>query len=237
MKPQDATCANPRPRASWLTKRQSVIHNPFGGKSAVILVSAVVAASACGHSGTTAKSSTARVSSVGELIVSIEDVRRIASTEDLTPHVHADLHQPPPADANAPGPCGAVGHSDATFGNRWSEFRSAGYNGVTDDITPGTPDIINEVSQAIARYPNSDTASGAFQQLGSKLQACVDLHNANFSFTLDKPDPSTLRISDVEWSHLYRQKSDVLISVGVVGLQAADQIANTLVQMIGDRIK
>ena len=59
----------------------------------------------------------------------------------------------------------------------------------------------------------------------------------NYNFTLARPDPSTLRISAEEWSHLYRQKSDVLVSVGVVGLDAADQIANNVLKIITDRIK
>jgi hypothetical protein len=62
----------------------------------------------------------------------------------------------------------------------------------------------------------------------SSLQACIALHDTNYDFTLDQPDSSTLRISAQEWSHLYRTKSSAMVSVGVVGLQAADQIANTV---------
>jgi hypothetical protein len=47
----------------------------------------------------------------------------------------------------------------------------------------------------------------------------------------------TLRISAEDWSHLYRERSGVLISVGVVGLQSAEQIATTVIQMITDRVK
>jgi hypothetical protein len=68
------------------------------------------------------------------------------------------------------------------------------------------------------------------------LQACADLHDPNWNFTLDKPDPSTLRITAEQWSHLYRQKSHVLISVGVVGLESAEQIAATVLRMVTDRI-
>ena len=149
---------------------------------------------------------------------------------------HADLQKPPPADANAPGPCRAVGHNDLTFGSSWSEFRSAGYHGVTDDITPGGNSLVNGVTQAVARYPNAGVTSDAFHQLDSTLQACADLHDPNLDFTLDRPDPSTLRITAQQWSHLYRQKSEVLISVGVVGLESAEHIANTILQMITDRI-
>lgn len=201
---------------------------------AVVVCSAAVVVSACWHGGSKTKSAQ---EGVDALIVSVEDVRHIASADDLAPHPHADLRKPPPADANAPGPCRAVGHNDLTFGSTWSEFRSAGYHGVTDDITPGGISLVNGVTQAVAHYPNSGTANDAFHHLDVTLQACADLHDPNFNFTLARPDPSTLRITADMWSHLYRQKSDVLVSVGVVGLEAADQIANSVLKMITDRIK
>jgi hypothetical protein len=61
--------------------------------------------------------------------------------------------------------------------------------------------------------------------------------SAHYDFTLDRPNSSTLRISAQEWGHPYRTKSGVMVSVGVVGFQAADEIANTVLQMITDRIK
>ena len=120
---------NLSPRANWFTKRRSLIHDAFAGRSAVVVCSAVVAMSACSHPSTPAKSSTTPAAGIDTLIVSVEDVRRIANADDLAPHEHADVHKPPPADANAPAPCRAVGHNDLTFGSSWSEFRSAGYHG------------------------------------------------------------------------------------------------------------
>jgi hypothetical protein len=51
-----------------------------------------------------------------------------------------------------------------------------------------------------------------------------------------QPGSLNLRITAEQWSHLYRQKSGVLVSVGVVGLESAEQIANTILQTITDRI-
>jgi PknH-like extracellular domain len=171
------------------------------------------------------------------MIVGVEDVRHIANAEDLKPRAGTDTHKPPPADANAPEPCRPVGHNDLTFGNGWTEFRSAGYNGVTDDIEPGGNSMVNEVTQAVARYPTSDKAVAALHQLESSLQACLAAHNPEYQFALDKPDSATVRITDNQWCHLYRVKSAVMVSVGVLGLEAADQIANTVLQTISDRIK
>ncbi|HEY0227432.1 MAG TPA: sensor domain-containing protein [Mycobacterium sp.] len=200
------------------------------------VVCCALSMSACSYTYTS-KSNVGPASRVDDMIVSVEDVRHIADEDGLKPHGQAETHKPPPADASAPGPCRPVGHNELTFGSGWTEFRSAGYNGVTDDIDPGGNSMINGVTQAVARYPSHDKAQAAFHQLESSLQACVALHNADYEFTLDKPDPSTLRITDSQWCHLYRVKSAVMVSVGVVGLQNADQTAGTVLQTITDRIK
>jgi hypothetical protein len=203
-------------------------------RSAALACCAVTLMSGCSHPSTPAKSHTT-VTHVDDMIVGLDDVRRIAKADDLD-RAEADRNKPPPSDANAPGPCRVVGHNELTFGSSWTEFRSAGYHGVTDDIQPLGRAMVNGVTQAAARYANSDAAQGAFHQLESSVQACVDLHDPNYTFTFDRPDPSTLKISAHQWSHLYRTKSAVLVSVGVVGLDSADQIANSILQIVTDRI-
>jgi hypothetical protein len=91
--------------------------------------------SGCSHSSTPATSHTT-VTHVDEMIVGIDDVRRIAKADDLASRAEADTRKPAPSDATAPEPCRVVGHNELTFGSNWTEFRSAGYHGVTDDIEP-----------------------------------------------------------------------------------------------------
>lgn len=196
----------------------------------------LLAVAACSHNGTSARPSTPAVSRADALIVSIEEVRRIANYEELTAHSHADLRQPPPGDINAPGPCRAAGISDVTFGAGWSEFRSAGYHGITDDLKPGGPAMIQTVSQAVAVYPDSSTARGVLHQLDTSLQACAALGDPRYDFTIDRPDSATVRINARAWSHIYREKSAVLMSVGVLGLEPADQIARTILQAATERV-
>lgn len=206
-------------------------------RAAVLVSCAVAALTACSHNDTSATPSTAAVSRADSLIVSVDDVRRIANHDELTYHSHADLRHPPPGDLNAPGPCRAAGISDLTFGAGWTEFRSAGYHGITDDLKPGGPAMIQSVSQAVAIYPDRNTARGALHQLEGSLQACADLHDPHYDFTLDRPDPATLRITAEAWSHVYREKSSVLFSIGVVGIEPADRIANAILQTATDRLK
>lgn len=196
----------------------------------------LAAVPACSHEVTSSRPGTPAGSRADALIVSVEEVRRIANYEELTAHSHGDQRQPPPGDLNAPGPCRAAGISDVTFGTGWSEFRSAGYHGITDDLKPGGPAMIQTVSQAVAVYPDSSTARGVLHQLESSLQACAALGDPRYDFKIDRPDSSTVWINAHAWSHMYREKSAVLMSVGVLGLEPADQIARTILQTATDRI-
>lgn len=224
--------------ARWPVWR-SVVCCSTAAKSAVIVCCAAIATTACSFQATSTQPSTAPPTSrVDSLIVSIEDVRRIANYEELAAHFQTDLREPPEADTNVPGPCRVVGSSDRTFGTDWSEFRSAaGYHGVTDDLRPGGPVMVETVSQAIALYPDPSTARGVFHRLESSLAECAGLHDPYFDFILDRPDASTVRIGAAGWSHVYRLKSSVFISVGVLGIEPAEPIANVILQTISDRIQ
>ncbi|SOJ53859.1 hypothetical protein MSIMFB_01356 [Mycobacterium simulans] len=207
-------------------------------RSALVVCCAAVAITACPHNSPAAKQTTTLPPSGADaLIVSLEDVRRIANYDQLTSQGHSDMRNPPQGDLNAPGPCRAAGTSDLTFANGWTEFRSAGYSGVTDDLEPGGAAMIDSISQAVAIYPDTHAARQALDQLESSLQACIALHDPNYDFTLDKPDSSTLRITDQGWSHLYRVKNAGLISVGVLGIEPAERIATNVLQAITERIK
>lgn len=208
-----------------------------GGRLPVIVGCVVVVITACSPSSTVAEPNVTGGSHVDALIVSVDEVRRIANYEELTAHSHADLRHPPSGDLNAPSACRAVGTSDLTFGSSWTEFRSAGYHGTTDDIKPGGPALKVTVRQAVAIYPDASTSRGVLHQLQLSLQSCLGLRDPNYDFTLDNPDPSTLRISSRGWNHLYREKKAVLISVGALGIEPAGQIANIVLQNITDRIQ
>ena len=202
----------------------------------LVVCCAVVALTGCSRHNTAAPP-TPTPTGADALIVSVEEVRRIANYEELTAHAHNDLRHPPVGDVNAPGPCRAAGTSDLTFASGWTEFRSAGYSGVTDDIDPGGLALVDSVSQAVAIYPDAHAARSALDQLESSLNACVALHDPKYDFTLDKPVPSSLRITDNGWSHQYRAKNSVLISVGVLGIEPAERIASTIMETIVDRVR
>ena len=115
------------------------------------------------------------------LIVSIEDVRHIANFVGLQPYSYADRHHPL-ASINAPGPCQAGGEKQSHL------------RGTTDDLRPGGIAPINEVSHAVAVYPDSGTVRAAHTQLESRLNQCASLHDNAYDFALSKPDPMTLRL-------------------------------------------
>lgn len=204
-------------------------------RRAVFVISCAVAVlTGCSHHSTP---SPPAATGADALIVSVEEVRRIANYDELTAHEHANLRNPPAGDVNAPGPCRAAGTSDLTFASGWTEFRSAGYSGVTDDIDPGGLALVDSVSQAVAIYPDSHAARSALDQLANSLNACVALHDVKYDFKLDKPDALTLRITDHGWSHQYRAKNSVLMSVGVLGIEPAERISTDILDLISNRIK
>ncbi|MBI2699477.1 sensor domain-containing protein [Mycobacterium gordonae] len=208
------------------------------GRAIVVVLCALAALTGCSQrSNTPAAPSTSASTGVDALIVSVEDVRRIANYEELTTHAHANLNHPPAGDVNAPGPCRAAGTSDLTFAAGWTEFRSAGYSGVTDDLDPGGRTMKDSVSQAVAIYPDAQAARSALDQLEASLNACLALNDPKYGFKLDKPDPLSLRITDNGWSHQYRARKSVLMSVGVLGIEPAERIASTILDNICDRIK
>jgi hypothetical protein len=174
---------------------------------------------------------------VESLIVSVEDVRHIANFDGLSPYAYADRHLPSQPDVRAPAPCRAVGSSEVTFAAGWKRFRGVAYSGTTDDLEPGGVSPMNQVSHAAAVYRDAGAARGALDRLESTLNDCASLHDSAYDFALDKPDASTLRLRSAGWSHVYQVKSAVLVSVGVLGIEPTDQIANTVLQTITDRIK
>ncbi|OBK10140.1 sensor domain-containing protein [Mycobacterium asiaticum] len=202
----------------------------------LIVCCALLALTGCSHHNQPAAPSTG-TPRADALIVSVEDVRRIANYEALTAHAHSDLRHPPSGDVNAPGPCRAAGTSDLTFAGGWTEFRSAGYSGVTDDLDPGGLAMVDSVSQAVAIYPDTNMTRSALNQLEGSLNACMAIHDPNYDFRLDKPNQDTLRITDSGWSHQYRVKDTVLMSVGVLGIEPAERITATILDNITDRIK
>lgn len=214
-----------------------MIHNAFSSKSAFIVCGLAIVV-ACSHPSTAAKPTTMAASNVNaeSLIVSVADVIRIANFTDLTPQPRSDLRQPSPGNMNAPGPCRAVGNSVLTFASGWTQFHGVSYSGTTDDLEPGGMAPIDEVSQAVAVYPNDSAARTALDQLATSLSECAALHDGAYDFALDRPDPATLRLSSQGWSHRYHVKSSVLMSIGVLGLEPADEIAGAVLQAITDRI-
>ncbi|HWS91401.1 MAG TPA: sensor domain-containing protein [Mycobacterium sp.] len=169
--------------------------------------------------------------SADSLIVSLDDVRRIADRSDLSSDPNFDVRQPRGMhqyDSEYPSQCQVEFDQDVAFGNDWKQFRSVEYSGAGN----------NAVTQAVAIYSDPAAARAAFDRVSSALTACSGLQVPNLAFTVRQQDPSTVaRCGDNQCSELYRVKSSVLISVAVAHFpRTAEQIANSVLQTISDRI-
>ena len=160
------------------------------------------------------------------LIVSVEDVARIAHFDDLTSDPQLDRRAPGDLDAQSPAPCRAVFDQQAAFGEGWTRFRSVWYSGANN----------KGVTQAVAVYPSDDAARNAFDRVSSALTACSALHADGFDFTTRKPSASTVSACFEQCRVMYRWKSSVLIDVSVQHFSDSERIANEVANAIADRI-
>jgi hypothetical protein len=169
--------------------------------------------------------------SLDSLIVSLDDVRRIADYPDLSSQNLLDVRQPRGMhqyDSQYPNQCQVTFDQDVAFGSDWKQFRSVGYVGAAN----------YGVTQAVGSYPDPVAARAAFGRVASALRKCSALNVPNLAFTVRQPDPSTIqRCAENGCSEMYRVKSSVLIDVAVAHFpRTAEQIGTTVVQTISDRI-
>ena len=173
--------------------------------------------------------------SADSLVVSVEDVRRIADFDGLAPEPALDLRQPGHSDSDAPPPCRAVFDQQFAFGSGWSQFRSVTYNGKANEA--GQAPVLNGVEQAVGVYPNDAAARRAFARLAEAVTACSELHAKDYDFAVRKQDTSTVALRHEQFDSMYRVKSSVLIEVAVSQFSQSGQIASSVLKTITDRIQ
>jgi hypothetical protein len=171
------------------------------------------------------------------LIVSLDDVRRIADLKDLTSYPYGDRHQPANQDADSPAPCRSAYDQQVTFGTDWNQFRTVTYNALVG-TSPGGPKKMYVVTQAVGIYPDTGAAQDAFDRLVPNLEACSALHVKYYDFTVSRPNPSTVTLDYAKQQPkiIYRVKSSTLIDIVVQGFPQSEQIADSVLQTIADRI-
>lgn len=213
------------------------------GKSAVIACSAAFAVLACAHPGGNSSAEFSSGLTAESLIVSLDDVRRIADNGDLASPPESDVHKPSHQESrpDVPPPCQAVFGGEATFAGGWRQFRSVQYSGLTRPTISGGGKLYSAVTQAVGIYPDDGSARTAFDRLVPVLKACSALHNKYYDFTVNEEDPFTLALDYSDqylhdiMSNIVRLESSVLIYVAVGGFPKSDRIARTVVQTITDR--
>lgn len=229
---------------AWKTARVTSWLRALAADASASLITccAIVFVCACAHPGAPARPRTNPTAGIAidGLIISVDDVRRIAMFDGLTQQPQLEMTQPPTPNPNAPIACQAVGNTNRTFGNNWIIFHAVSYTAAVGSATPAFHTrVIALVRQTIAAYPSSDAAHTALDGLVSALAECAALHaNADYQFTMEMLDPSTatLKSTDNTWTETYRVKSSVLIDVLVSGLPSHGPTANSILSAITDRV-
>jgi hypothetical protein len=173
------------------------------------------------------------------LLVSLDDVRQISGSNELTSYAKGDLHQPGHHDSDAPAPCRVAYDQETLFGNGLAQFRSMTYSAVTSPV-PGGPNKALAITQAVGVYPDGATARTTYDRLVAALPECSALHAKYYEFTVASPDSTTTGLDFPERQQskfMYRVKSSVLIEVTVQGFAQSDKIAGSILETITDRIR
>lgn len=170
----------------------------------------------------------------GSLIVGLNDVQRITDRYDLTALPVTEAPSSYHDNLHTPDQCRPVFGLEEAFRHNWSQFRAVTYTAVGGEIS-----AISTVAQGVGIYPDDRTARGEFDRLASSFEACSALQAKLYDFSLNKRDPSTVALVFPGNSQTvtYRVTASVLIDVVVQGLPGSERIAETVAQMISERVK
>lgn len=144
------------------------------------------------------------------------------------------LSEPQP-DPMATGACKAVLDQQVIFGTDVDEFRAASYGAATD-TGPGQIRGVAIVTQAIGRFPSTESARSAFDRLAPAIEECNQLQVKNYEYDVHNIDGSTLSLHSNVADIVDRVDGATLVHVSVVGLPHSGRIAKDVAQRIGDRI-
>lgn len=168
------------------------------------------------------------------LIVGLNDVQRITDRYDLTALPATEAPSSYHDNLHTPDQCRPVFGQEHAFGHNWSQFRSVTYTAAGGEIS-----AISTVAQGIGIYPDDGTARVEFDRLASSFEDCAALQTNLYNFRINKLDSSTVALVFPGNSQTvtYRIASSVLVDVVVQGIPRSDQIAETVAQMISERVK
>ncbi|MFL0181491.1 sensor domain-containing protein [Mycobacterium sp. SMC-15] len=167
------------------------------------------------------------------LIVGLDEVQRVTDRDDLAALPVMDAPRSFHENLRTPDQCRPVFGLEEAFGHNWSQFRSATYTAAGGEIS-----AISTVAQAIGVYPDDGTARAEFDRLASSFEDCAALQTKLYNFRINKLDPSTVALVFPGNSQTvtYRVTASVLIDVVVQGLPGSERIAETVSQMISERV-
>lgn len=168
------------------------------------------------------------------LLLSVEQVRALADFQSLSVDGSPVLTDPQP-DPIAAGACKAVLDQQVIFGADVGEFRTASYGSVTDN-GPGQIHGVAIVTQAIGRYPSTESARSAFDRLAPAIEECNRMDLDNYQYEVDNTDGNTLSLHSNVADIVDHVDGATLVHVAVVGLPHSERIAADVVQAISDRI-
>lgn len=194
--------------------------------------------SGCAHATTRVDTTSATPSAapvdINDLIVGVAEVARIAGIDDLraSPTKHQPSHYPK---AGAPPPCQPPYQDDLSFGTGWTQYRAEAY-AASMSPGPGQANVMADILQSVAVYPDAGAARAQFDRVDSLLKACAALGDPDYDYGVTRPDGATLHGSAGSVPFGYLVKATVLVKVVALGLPDPGRVRSEVLQRIGDRI-
>lgn len=187
----------------------------------------VVAMSSCSH-GTDGSASAEPGNSLdaAALLISIDDLRHVTGVPGLRGTEYDE--QPNGVEGQIPAAC-RTDRIDVAYGQA-TQFKGMEFREVQ-------PHSVIAGDQEVGIYPDNAAARAAFSRALDSNQQCSATHWGPFANLVVEPqDASNFTVRDRSSYALYRVRGPVVIMVSALDFADSEHVAQSVMQMISDRI-
>lgn len=165
--------------------------------------------------------------SADSLIVSVDDVRKVAQAGDLNNVDVHDVHQPKDESdlSDVVTACRPAYSMESLFGTNWKQFRSVGYAGSDN----------RAVYQSVAVYGSDADARATLDQIQADFDRC-SASGSSYAKPVHRESPARLVVS-TNGTDTFQTKGPVLVHVRSVHFNDNGKITQAVLHTILDHVQ